>query len=55
MSLTFDIKGHLVPYERMTLSMEQFDAKEIYGVDAYTVEIYPEEHKKHNISKVDLV
>jgi len=30
-------------------------AKEIYNVDAYTLEIYPEEHKKHSISNIDLV
>lgn len=31
------------------------NAKEIYNVDAYTVEIYPEDHPKHSISKIDLV
>lgn len=30
-------------------------AKEIYQVDAYTVEIYPKNHKRHNISMIDLV
>ncbi len=30
-------------------------ANEIYNVDAYTIEIYPEGHGKHSISKIDLV
>lgn len=30
-------------------------AKELYNVDAYTLEIYPEGHKKQNISNLDLV
>jgi len=134
MELNFDEKGHLIPYERITLNIEEFEeffiknfepdstrneiyksyrryisdfqkeitpifsqwidgsfvtkkmnpkdidfvtlidhniynekrklidsnfrlknAKEIYQVDAYTVEIYPEDHNKHSISKIDLV
>jgi len=31
------------------------NAKEYYSVDAYTVEIYHEEHRKNGISKIDLV
>lgn len=30
-------------------------AKKLYGVDAYTVEIYPEEHKRYLFCKSDLV
>lgn len=29
--------------------------KELFEVDAYTIETYPESHKKFGISKIDLV
>ena len=50
--------NHNIYKEKRTLIDSKFRlkrAKENYNVDAYTIEIYPEGHSKHSISKIDLV
>ena len=49
---------HEIYNEKRTLIDGHFrlkEAKKIYNVDAYTVEIYNEDHNKYSISKIDLV